>query len=144
MDESFADLAARQEALVRALVAGADLPAGFIAPHVDAAARALLRKRFGEVLHPWPALVLHREEYLCWAAGRPTRGSWLDGWDFARAHRAALAPEARAALAVREALWHYPPAGASDARPRRAPALRFFPGGLVLAAFTKARVFGRA
>ncbi|GAB2818934.1 hypothetical protein GCM10022221_16140 [Actinocorallia aurea] len=139
MDESFSDLAARQEALVRALVAGADLPGGFDKARVGAAARALLRKRFGEVLHPWPDLILHRDAYLGWAEGRPTRGSWLDGWDFARAHRADLAPDARAALAVREALWHYGADGTA-ARPRKAPALRGFPGGVVVAVFGKAKI----
>jgi len=74
-------LAEEQENLVRALVAGAPLPEGFDAGRVGAAARALLRKRTGEVLRAWPAL--DAEAFGAWAASRPPKGSWLDGWDFA-------------------------------------------------------------
>ncbi|MFC5945892.1 hypothetical protein ACFPZ4_31085, partial [Micromonospora harpali] len=47
------DLAARQAELVAALVAGGPLPAGFAPTPVDAARRALLRKRAGDVARHW-------------------------------------------------------------------------------------------
>ncbi|MEU8189675.1 hypothetical protein AB0C00_20620, partial [Micromonospora carbonacea] len=48
------DLAARQAELVAALVAGGPLPPGFVPAPVDAARRALLRKRAGDVARHWP------------------------------------------------------------------------------------------
>ncbi|MDX6743176.1 hypothetical protein [Actinocorallia sp. A-T 12471] len=138
--EEFADLEARQEALVRALVGGAELPEGFDGATVGAASRALLRKRFGEVLHAWPALIAHRAEFLSWAEGRPPRGSLLDGWDFARAYRGVLSRDALAALALREALWRY---DGVAARRRRLPAVRVFRRGVAVAGFGRARAWAR-
>ena len=126
---SFDDLAARQEALVRALVAGAPLPAGFDAARVGAAARALRDKRFGEVGRVWPSLLPYRREFLAWAEGRPSAGPSRDGREFARAHRRLLDPEAATALAVCEALWR----DEDEPRRRRGPAVRRVPGGLVMA-----------
>ncbi|MDM4719836.1 hypothetical protein QTQ03_09705 [Micromonospora sp. WMMA1363] len=120
-------LAARQAALVAALVAGAPTPAG-LAPEPLAAARtALLRKRAGEVARHWPLLAAGLgpdwpEAFSRWAAGRPTVGSLRDGRDLARDLRAAgvLAPLGAQELAVREAVHRYDGRGAP--RPRRLPA----------------------
>ena len=105
------DLAGQQAALVAALVAGADVPAGFDAARVRAATDALLRKRAGEVAAQWPALraslgAQWYPSFAAWAAGRPPLGSLRDGWDFARS-RTDLAPMAAAELADRERHWHY-------------------------------------
>lgn len=122
-------LAEEQEALVRALVAGSPLPDGFDAARVGAAARALLRKRTGEVLRVWPDL--DADAFRGWAAGRPTKGSWRDGWDFAREHRAELSDTALAALAMTEALWVYD--GVREPRRRRGLRVRRSPGGFIVA-----------
>jgi hypothetical protein len=82
-------LAARQAALVAALVAGAAVPDGFDAGRVDAAERALRRKRAGEVARVWPRLAagLGTERdgrFSRWARARPSHGGLRDGWDLAR------------------------------------------------------------
>ncbi|MBA9006640.1 hypothetical protein [Thermomonospora cellulosilytica] len=124
------ELAAAQEALVAALVAGGPVPPGFDPALVGAASRALLRKRAGEVARTWPALAASfgprwAERFARWAEGRPPRGSWRDGWDFARAHRDTLDPAATRELALAEARWCYD--GTGEPRPRRF-ALRRIPG----------------
>jgi len=128
------DLAARQAALVAALVAGGPLPPGFDARRVDAAAAALLRKRAGEVADAWPLLATAlgpewKPRFAAWARGRPRAGSFADGFAFARALREAGALPALAAdeLAVREVLWT---AGGTSLR--RWPALRRTSRGAVL------------
>lgn len=121
-------LAGRQEALVRALVAGGPLPEGFDGTRVAAAGRALRNKRFGEVAGTWPQLLPYGELFRAWARDRPPRGSWRDGWDFARAHRCSLDAEALTALAVCEARWRY----GDEPRLRRGPVVRRVPGGAVL------------
>jgi hypothetical protein len=83
------DLAARQAALVAALVAGGELPAGFDLTLVAAARRALLVKRAGEVAKAWPLLAASLgadwpECFIEWAESRPPRGPRRDGRDFAR------------------------------------------------------------
>jgi hypothetical protein len=80
----------RQAALIVALVAGGELPAGFDNARVSAARRALLRKRAGEVATVWPLLAASfgadwPERFVTWAQARPPMGSLRDGWDFARA-----------------------------------------------------------
>lgn len=136
------DLAAAQAALVAALVAGGPPPAGFDTARLDAAAAALLRKRAGEVARAWPLLAAeHGPRWTAvfaeWARGRPTRGSWLDGWAFARARRASLGPAAAFELLRCEAEWRYDP----DGEPRRR---RFFagraPGGVLVRAFGRTRL----
>ncbi|WP_206664139.1 hypothetical protein [Thermomonospora catenispora] len=124
-------LAAAQEALVAALVAGGPVPSGFDPDLLGAASRALLSKRAGEVARAWPALAASfgprwGERFARWAEGRPPRGPWRDGWDFARAHRDALDPAAARELALAEARWRYD--GNGEPRPRRF-ALRRIPGG---------------
>ncbi|MEV4728338.1 hypothetical protein [Micromonospora humida] len=121
-------LAARQAALVAALVAGAPLPAGFATDRVDAARRALLRKRAGEVARHWPLLAAGLGDtwpatFAGWAAGRPTAGSLRDGWDLARTLRdqGALPPLGAQELAAREATHRYD--GRRPPRRRRVPAL---------------------
>ncbi|MFD1236157.1 hypothetical protein ACFQ34_22935, partial [Pseudonocardia benzenivorans] len=51
-----AGLAARQAALVDALVAGAPVPDGFDPVRLATTRRALLRKRAGEAARHWPLL----------------------------------------------------------------------------------------
>jgi hypothetical protein len=137
------ELRLAQEALVAALVAGAPLPAGFDAVRVGAAARALLRKRAGEVARAWPELARSYgpqwpELFAGWASALPTRGSWLDGWDFARAHRGSLTPAARAELAVCEARWAHGDQG--EPRRRRGIAPARFPGGLAISVLGRVRI----
>jgi hypothetical protein len=86
------DLAARQAALVAALVAGGELPAGFDHTRASAARRALLVKRAGEVAKAWPLLAASLgadwpECFIAWAKSRPPRGPRRDGRDFAREWR---------------------------------------------------------
>jgi hypothetical protein len=133
------ELAEAQRRLVEALVEGGSVPPGFDPVRVGAAARALLRKRAGEVARSWPALAASYGSgwpgaFAEWARGRPTRGSWQDGWDFARAHQASLDPAAALELASCEARWSYD--GASAPRRRRL-GVRRVPGGVVV------QVFGR-
>ncbi|MER7460537.1 hypothetical protein [Micromonospora sp. NPDC126480] len=120
------DLAARQAALVAALVAGAPAPPGFAPGPLAAARTALLRKRAGEVARHWPLLAAGLgprwpEVFARWADGRPTAGSLRDGWDLARELRDAgtLPPLGADELAVREAGHRYD--GRSAPRPRRPP-----------------------
>lgn len=138
------ELAAAQAALVAALVAGGPVPPGFDAARVGIAARALLRKRAGEVARAWPHLAAGygprwAAAFAAWARGRPTRGSWLDGWDFARDHRGSLPPGAEQELARCEAGWRYD----AEAEPRRR---RVFagrtPDGALIGVLGRARVLG--
>ncbi|WP_158581462.1 hypothetical protein [Actinomadura spongiicola] len=146
MSEPFdVELAAAQEALVRAMAAGGPLPEGFDADAVRATARGILAKRAGEVARAWPLLAgsygaSWTATFAGWATERPTRGSFRDGWDFARARRADLTAEAARELALVEARWSYD--GASPPWPRRA-AVRRVPGGVALVARGRIRVIGR-
>jgi hypothetical protein len=108
------DLAIRQAALVAALVAGGELPAGFDDARVSAARRALLVKRTGEVATMWPLLAASfgpdwSSRFATWAHTRPPKGPLRDGWDFARALAdAGELPElATVELAQRETTWRY-------------------------------------
>jgi hypothetical protein len=119
-------LAAQQEALVAALVAGAPPPPGFDAVRLDAARTALLRKRAGEVRRTWPALAAQlgpqwTDAFAGWADGRPTHGALRDGFDFARAlARTGDLPQlAVGELAAQEGYWHYD--GETAPQPRRLP-----------------------
>jgi hypothetical protein len=104
------ELSAAQEALVKALVGGGPLPEGFDAARVDAARRALLRKRAGEVAKAWPLLAAalgpdaFPTRFTAWADGRPSEGSSADGLAFAQHLRAtgALPPLAERELTTRE------------------------------------------
>ncbi|MGW0241402.1 hypothetical protein ACWDXF_12580, partial [Micromonospora chalcea] len=74
------DLAARQAELVAALVAGGPLPPGFAPAPVEAARRALLRKRAADVARHWPLLAAGLgahwpATFTAWADGRPSNGS---------------------------------------------------------------------
>jgi hypothetical protein len=134
-------LAERQAALVAALVAGAAPPPGFDPVRVQATAEALLRKRAGEVGERWPWLRLQfgpqwNNTFADWARGRPPRGSLRDGFDFAR--QSSLTGLAAVELAMVEARYRYD--GVNPPRLRRAPAVRRFPGGLVVQAAGRVRV----
>ncbi|MFI0484646.1 hypothetical protein [Actinomadura sp. 9N215] len=145
MSEPFdAGLADAQEALVRAMAAGGPMPDGFDADAVRAAAHGILLKRAGDVARAWPELAeaygpSWTTSFAAWAAERPTRGSFRDGWDFARAHRHDLAGGAARELALAEARWSYD--GESSPRPRKA-ALRRVPGGAALQVRGRVRVIG--
>ncbi|RLQ10780.1 hypothetical protein EAD96_02080 [Micromonospora sp. BL1] len=122
------DLAARQAELVAALVAGGPLPPGFAPAPVEAARRALLRKRAGDVARHWPLLAAGLgadwpATFTAWADSRPTNGSLRDGWDLARdlRDRDALPPLGAEELTAREAASRYD--GRRPPRPRRLPAL---------------------
>jgi hypothetical protein len=143
-----ATLGERQAALVAALTAGSPVPPGFDARLVEVARVALLRKRAGEVARQWPALALALGQtwwptWSAWAATRPTQGSLRDGWDLARELAAAgkLPAAAGAELAEREAALVY--AGAAPRR-RRAPAVRWAAGSVVLQIAGRVRVVRRA
>ncbi|MEU7871620.1 hypothetical protein [Dactylosporangium sp. NPDC049140] len=115
-------LAARQQALVVALVAGGELPAGFDEAAVQATRTALRRKRAGEVAQRWPFLAASYGRdwpatFAAWAATHPPNGSLRDGWDFARSVGAALPELAREELEAREAELSYD--GESAPVPRR-------------------------
>jgi hypothetical protein len=87
-----ARLATAQQALVRALVDGGPLPAGFNPDRVQATSAALARKRARAVATTWPALARtlgdgFTARFLAHAAGRPppAGGALADGLAFARA-----------------------------------------------------------
>lgn len=108
------DLAARQAALIAALVAGGEVPAGFDNARVSAARRALLVKRAGEVAVVWPLLAASfgagwPDRFATWAAARPPLGPLRDGLNLARALAdAAELPElAVTELTEREGGWRW-------------------------------------
>ncbi|TDC78085.1 hypothetical protein E1285_37905 [Actinomadura sp. 7K507] len=127
------------------MTADGPVPDGFDAGAVRAAARGILLKRAGEVARAWPALAgsygtSWKAVFAGWAAGRPTRGSFRDGWDFARAHRHDLTADAATELALAEVRWAH--AGDSPPRPRKA-AVRRVPGGAAVHVGGRTRVFRR-
>jgi hypothetical protein len=135
------DLAARQAALVAALVGDAPVPDGFDPRRLAAVRQALLRKRAGQVASAWPVLAAGcqwPDWFTEWAAGRPPQGGLRDGFDFARWLRSTgrLPDLAAAELATREALWRYD--GQRPPRRRRLPALRRVGGTWIV------QVLGRA
>ena len=108
------DLATRQAALLAALVAGGEVPAGFDNARVLATRRALLVKRAGEVAVAWPLLAASfgaewPDRFCTWADARPPLGPMHDGWDFARAlANAGELPElAVTELIEREGGWRW-------------------------------------
>lgn len=87
--EAAATLAQRQEALVRALVAGAATPAGFDGPDLAATAHGLLHKRADEVRRRFPGLAHavgsdFTARYVDWARTRPKTTTVDDAVAFAR------------------------------------------------------------
>jgi hypothetical protein len=87
-----ARLATAQQALVRALVDGGPIPAGFDPDRVQATSLALTRKRARAVAITWPALARtlgpdFTARFLAYAASqpRPAEGALADGLAFARA-----------------------------------------------------------
>lgn len=133
---SAASLAARQAALVAALVDGGPDPAGFDPVRLAATRRALLRKRAGEAAKHWPLLAASfgprwGPVFAGVHAGRASGGGLRDGWDVARVHRGELTADAAAELAERERRLRYD--GRTPPRPR------LFGGALL----TAGRVLGR-
>lgn len=121
------NLAAKQAALVAALVNDGPVPEGFDRHRVAAVRTALLRKRAGLVARIWPMLAAECQwpvRFTEWADGRTPRGALRDGFDFARHLRAQgrLTPVAAVELAEYEVLWRYD--GRRSPRRRRLPALR--------------------
>jgi hypothetical protein len=83
-------LAERQAALVRALVAGTAVPAGFDVDAIGAAADALLYKRAGEVARRFPLLAHACEgdftaRFTAWARTHPKTTTSADAAAFAAA-----------------------------------------------------------
>ncbi|MBW0103743.1 hypothetical protein [Pseudonocardia sp. KRD291] len=124
-------LAARQAALIEALVAGGPYPDGLDTARLDATRRALLRKRAGRVARAWPLLAAaHGTDWTRVFHARfdgvaptdPVR----EGWDLARELRAAgtLPAAAASELAGREAAMRYDGRSAPRRRSRPAAALR--------------------
>ncbi|MEU7817179.1 hypothetical protein [Pseudonocardia sp. NPDC049154] len=108
------DLAARQAALVAALVDGAPDPPGFAADRLAATRQALLSKRSGQAAAAWPLLAAGLgAEWTAFACaglvGRPVAGAVRDGWDVALAARSAdrLTEGAVRELAARERAYRY-------------------------------------
>lgn len=114
MSEPGLGLAARQAALVAALVAGAQPPAGFDPEVLAVTRRALLGKRAGEAAKAWPLLAAGLgaqwyPRFTSWADGCPPAGSVRDGWDLARELAAAgeLPDLGAQELVERELHWRY-------------------------------------
>jgi hypothetical protein len=132
--DGLTELRERQAALVAALVAGGELPSGFVADGpVAAATAALARKRACEVARAWPLLAAGlgpewEPSFTAWVAGRAPEGSFADGFAFARAlsGRGELPALARAELAAAEVRF-----GAGGQR-RRLPTVRWVPGGALV------------
>lgn len=143
-------LAARQQAVVAALTGTDPTPSGFNDTHVDAARRALLRKRAGELHYVWPLLSAALGPQIFplfaeFAASRPTRGLRTDGFDFAcwldERGRLPLA----GALELAEARIHW--VFYDDGRPpqpnRSALATASFPGGRLVRVGRRVHTIGR-
>ncbi|MDT7581033.1 MAG: hypothetical protein QOK35_2297, partial [Pseudonocardiales bacterium] len=123
------DLAARQAALVDALVAGGPVPTGFDAGALAVTRRALVRKRAGAAAAQWPLLAasLGPDWPAVFAAsveGRPPTTALDDGWRLARTlhGRGELGDAAAVELAEREVTLRRT-AACGHAR-RRLPAVR--------------------
>lgn len=119
------DLAARQAALVAALVADGPPPPGFDTARLAATRAALLRKRARDAAKVWPLLAARPDWPEVFAAHRDGHGPvgpLRDGWEVARALRARgeLGPGGATELDERESALHYD--GRGDPRRR-------FPGG---------------
>jgi len=107
-------LAARQAALVAALVVGDPVPAGFDPGAIEATRRALLRKRAAEAAKVWPMLAAALGDgwtstFSVHRAGTEPLGALRDGWDLARSlcESGALPRSAREELDSREAVLRY-------------------------------------
>ena len=129
-------LAARQAALVAALVAGHPAPAGFAPDRVEATRRALLRKRAAEAAGAWPLLAASlgadwTATFCAHRADTDPVGALRDGWELARSLCAAgtLARSARTELDAREAVLRYD--GRDAPRPRRLQVVRRVVGELL-------------
>ena len=131
------DLAARQAALVDALVAGGPVPAGFDAAALAVTRRALVRKRAGAAAAQWPLLAasLGADWPAVFAASvedRPPTTALDDGWRLARAlhGRGELGVDAAVELAEREVTLRRTAEGGHTRR--RLPAVRRAGDGLVV------------
>jgi hypothetical protein len=126
-----AELAARQTALVSALVAGGEAPEGFDAARLQAAAAALGRKRAMAMARAWPTLAQalgqrFRERFAAYAGSTPLPGKGgplLDGRTFARwlEARGELPEASRLEALTVDLRYAVSPKGLV---PRRGPALK--------------------
>lgn len=97
------DLAARQEALVRALVAGGPTPEGFDTQRIALTRAALMRKRARAVAAHWPALGAmpdFQRRFAGWADDRRPGSAHTEGIGFARSLGRGLSPAARVELVL--------------------------------------------
>ena len=132
MSADRAGYAAKQAALLAALLRGGDLPAGFSAAGARAASRSLRRKRVGAVRPAWPALAValgasfdERFDAFARTTGPPAFGEGLaDGLAFVSslARPQELGDDVRVELLFARALLvRDRRRGGGDWRPRRAP-----------------------
>ena len=129
--EQRARLLDQQSKLLRALVCRQQIPPQFDASRVQAAARALTRKRCHDAAKAWPALVRWLGEdfsrrfdaYAQTSLLPPEGGPLADGWSFGNslARSEPLPIEVRQARFVVSLRYAWRPSGL---RPRRAPAIK--------------------
>jgi len=126
--------AAKQAALLEALLRGGEPPAGFAAAKAHAASQSLRRKRVGAVRHAWPALTValgatfdERFDAFARTTGPPAFGEGLaDGLAFvsslAPAHE--LGDDVRVELVFARAILVRVRRDGGGWRPRRGPFAR--------------------
>ena len=121
LPETHPDLAAQQEALVRALAGQAPPPAGFDTAQIDATAESLLKKRARTVARVWPALAralgdTYAAQFGAYARATPlpADGSPVaDGHAFAQvlSRRGDLSEDARWELLAMQLQYRFPATG---------------------------------
>jgi hypothetical protein len=126
--------AAKQAALLEALLRGGELPEGFAAAKADVASQSLRRKRAGAIRHAWPALTValgaafdERFDTFARTTGPPEFGEGLsDGLAFV----SSLAPghelddDVRVEVLFARAILVRGRRGRGEWRPRRGPFVR--------------------
>jgi hypothetical protein len=126
--------AAKQAALVEALLHGGELPEGFSAAKADAASQSLRRKRAGAIRHAWPALTValgasfdERFDAFAHTTGPPAFGEGLtDGLAFASwlPREEELGDDVRVEMLFARAIVVRDHRGAHGWRARRTPFVR--------------------
>jgi hypothetical protein len=97
------DLAARQEALVRALVAGGTTPAGFDETRIALTRQSLMRKRARAVAAHWPAIGAlpdYQRRFAQWAGNTPPGSAHSEGLAFGQSLGRDISPSARVELVL--------------------------------------------